>query len=518
MREMVAELGAQFRDPLWRVTSGKLYKILTKDDADQPDAVLPFIPNAAQARLINDMWHRNVWLKARQVGGTTLAAILWLDHAMFNAHQRCGIVAHDRESAETIFRDKVKFAYDNLPDQIRAAFPLGKNSASELLFAHNGSSFRVATSMRSGTIHRLHVSELGKLAADNPKRAREVVRGSLQAVPQNGIAIVESTAEGMSGHFYEIASTAQRLAEEEKELSPKEYRFHFVAWHDEVKYRTDPRLVRITAKEQEYFDKIETETGVDLDQEQRAWYVATRDSDFAGDAAAMWSEYPSTPEECWQQSTEGVYYADQLARARMEGRICRLPVVSGVPVNSFWDIGSNDGCGLYLHQRVGAENRFLAYIEGWFKGFDYFVAHMSQWADNHGPIVWGDHYLPHDAEALRQDKTSVISPLKMLEELKPGWSYKIVPRVRDLNHGIQQTRLAFSTYYFDEVGCKEALAHLGSYRRKYNFAVNGWMDEPFKDKHTEAADALRQHAQGYETPAVLAGSVPTRNAHTRRTR
>src|SRR3546814_18785208 len=76
--------------------------------------------------------------------------------------------------------------------------PLARDSANELLFAHNNSSIRVATSMRSGTIHRLHVSEFGKICAKFPDKAHEVVTGSLPAVPLDGIAIIESTAEGQS--------------------------------------------------------------------------------------------------------------------------------------------------------------------------------------------------------------------------------------------------------------------------------------------------------------------------------
>src|SRR3546814_20426280 len=70
--------------------------------------VVPFKPNRAQRQLIARLWHRNIILKARQLGFTTLVCIIWLDHALFNADQRCGIVAQDREAAEVIFRDKVK--------------------------------------------------------------------------------------------------------------------------------------------------------------------------------------------------------------------------------------------------------------------------------------------------------------------------------------------------------------------------------------------------------------------------
>ena len=143
------ELAKNLADPMWRLEN--LYRIMVKDDDADDSFSMQFKPNRAQKRFIKRLWHRNLILKARQLGFTTLIAILWLDHALFNGNQRCGIVAQDREAAEAIFRDKVKYAYDNLPAALKEAMPLARDSATELLFAHNNSSIRVATSMRSGT-------------------------------------------------------------------------------------------------------------------------------------------------------------------------------------------------------------------------------------------------------------------------------------------------------------------------------------------------------------------------------
>ena len=216
------ELERCLRDPEWRLFSGCLYKIMVKGDSKDGEEAdtftMPFRPNRAQKRFISRLWHRNIILKARQLGFTTLIAILWLDHALFNADQRCGIIAHDREAAEAIFRDKVKYAYENLPEEIRDRFPLARDSAVELLFAHNNSSVRVATSMRSGTIHRLHVSELGKISARFPHKAKEVMTGSIPAVPTTGILVIESTAEGANGEFYHLSQRAEALHHRASEL------------------------------------------------------------------------------------------------------------------------------------------------------------------------------------------------------------------------------------------------------------------------------------------------------------
>ena len=109
----------------------------------------------------------------------------------------------------------------------------------------------------------------------------------------------------------------------------------------------------------------------------------------------------------------------------------------------------------------------------------------------------------------RQQAQRVASPEDELREFKLGGSWVIVPRVDSVLNGINKTREAFSTYVFDEERCALGLAHLGSYRKTWNKARGAWqVDTPSKvDGHSEAADALRQHAQGYVAPS-LAKSNP----------
>lgn len=499
-----AEMAQCLADPMWRLCSGQLYKIMVKSpDADGNTAV-PFRPNRAQRRFIKRLWTRNVILKARQLGFTTLVAIMWLDHALFNADQRCVIVAQDRDKAEEIFRDKVKFAYERLPDSLRASRPTVKDSATELLFSNN-SSIKVSTSARGGTPHRLHISEYGKICAKFPDKAIEIQTGSFPAVPLDGIIVVESTAEGQEGDFFAMTEQAMAVAESGRVLTPRDYRFHFYPWWQEPGYRlsaADASRVIITAKEHEYFDQVQAVMGCTIDAGQRAWYVATREGDFKGDPQKMWQEYPSTPREAFQQSTEGFYYAIQLASARQTGRVGAVPYVAGYPVNSFWDIGNSDGTAVWLHQHIGMADRFIGFVEGWEKPYDFFTGDMQRWASKRGDVMWGIHHLPHDAEHKRQLGRTITSPLDELKKLDLGGKWHTVDRVDDLQHGIQLTRAAFSHSFFDETECKLGLAHLAGYRKKWNRTTASWSDEPLKNEHTEAADAYRQYAQGFHAPRV----------------
>lgn len=496
------ELERCLADPEWRLFSGCLYKIMIKGDDGEISAVMPFRPNRAQRRFITRLWHRNLILKARQLGFTTLIAILWLDHALFNADQRCGIIAQDREAAEAIFQDKVKFGYDNLPEEIRDRFPLKRDSASQLLFAHNNSSVRVATSMRSGTIHRLHVSEFGKICAKFPDKAAEVVTGSIPAVPTNGILVIESTAEGREGEFAELVRRSEALDISKAKLTPKDYRFHFYAWWQEPKYRLDSSTVSITVKEHEYFDLIEGVMACKIDPDQRAWYVATKTADFSGAEERMWQEYPSTPEEAFQISTEGNYYAKDMIALRKRDGVTRIPVLD-LPVDTFWDIGNSDGCATWFKQELRGEDRFINYYEAHGEDLRHYVTHMQGLG-----YVFGTHYLPHDAAHKRLGDYNK-STQQMLQDLMPGQRFVIVPRITELITGVQQTRKHLKGVYFDGTACKKGIERLEGYKKKFSRADNRFTDEPDKANGcSEGADAIRQYAQAKELGMLESYSAP----------
>lgn len=500
------ELARCLADPEWRLFSGCLYKIMIKGDDGEDAMVMPFKPNRAQRRFIKRLWHRNLILKARQLGFTTLIAILWLDHALFNANQRCGIIAQDREAAEAIFRDKVQFAYHNLPDEIRERFPLARDSAVELLFSHNNSSVRVATSMRSGTIHRLHVSEFGKICAKYPDKAVEVVTGSIPAVPTNGILVIESTGEGREGEFFDMCERAERIHAEKKPLTPKDYRFHFYAWWQEPKYRLDSATVAITADEHKYFDKVELLQGCKIDPDQRAWYIATKHADFTGKEERMWQEYPSTSGEAFQVSTEGNYYAQDMIEVHKRGGIARVPVLD-LPVNTYWDIGRSDGCAIWFGQESRGEDRFIDYYEEHNKDLRWYAKELKDRG-----YLYGTHFLPHDADHKRLSDYNK-SVKEMLQDLLPGHTFVVVPRITELITGVQQTRKHMKGAYIDETRCAEGIKRLENYRKKFSRSENRFLDDPDKSNGcTEGADAFRQWAQAKELGMTNITSTPYEEA------
>ena len=117
--------------------------------------------NQVQLEIYRRMWYKMVILKGRQMGLTTFIQLYMLDKCLFNDNVSAGVIAHNKDDAENFFTNKIKFAYDNLPDYIKQKIPAEQDRANKLSFK-NGSSIRVGTSLRSDTLQYLsliHISE-----------------------------------------------------------------------------------------------------------------------------------------------------------------------------------------------------------------------------------------------------------------------------------------------------------------------------------------------------------------------
>src|SRR5215208_1008699 len=327
----------------WRWRIDDLYHITDKNGQK-----LRFQMNWAQEALFNEMSFQNVILKARQLGFTTFIQIFMLDACLFNSNIRAGTIAHKLDDAKTIFRDKVKYPYDELPDAIKAARPVIKDSADELMFSNN-SSIRVGTSLRSGTLQYLHVSEYGKLCAKYPDKAREVRTGALNTIQSGQVVFIESTAEGQEGHFFELSEAARAKERRGVPLTPLDLKFHFFPWWKSPDYELDPKGVEITDANDRYFTKLASEHGIHLSDRQKAWYVKKAETQ----QEDMQREYPSTPGEAFEASVEGAYYGAEIAKAEQQARIGHFPAIAGHPVNTAWDIGVGDYTEVIVVPKLG---------------------------------------------------------------------------------------------------------------------------------------------------------------------
>ncbi len=468
----------QFSDWRWRLNN--LYFITDKDGRR-----VRFEMNWAQEALFNDMHYMNAILKARQLGFTTFIQIFMLDACVFNSNIRAGTIAHTLGDAQTIFRDKVKFPYDNLPNQIKAAVPILHDNATELMLGNN-SSIRVGTSLRSGTLQYLHISEYGKLCAKYPEKAREVRTGALNTIQAGQVAFIESTAEGQEGHFYDICDAGQSKARMGSRLTPLDFKFFFFPWWRSPEYELDPDGVVIASSDLAYFDKLEANSSIVLSDRKRAWYVKKSETQL-GD---MKREYPSTPQEAFEASVEGAYYADQMAKAEADGRIGHYPYVPSYPVHTISDIGMDDANSVWLFQILPERVRLIGYFEVIGAGMDGMIKELQGRQDECG-YDYGTHYMPHDIrvrEWTRGGLTRIEIMLAEVKRLGLGAVQKVERAFVD--DRIQGTRRMLARMEFDEAGASQGLKCLKAYRKEWDEDLGVWKDRPRHDWASHGADSI----------------------------
>jgi hypothetical protein len=467
--------------PKWRLRN--LYKITTKEGG-----VKIFRPWPAQQRFMDGIWFRNLIPKARQRGFSTVIQLLMFDAALFVPNTNAAIIAQDEDTARQIFEQKVRFAWDHLPPLVKEMSPLKYQTKTELAFAHD-SQLIVATSTRGSTLQYLHVSEFGKICQRYPERAAEIQMGSLPSVDMNGITCIESTVETPYGIFSDMVRGAKAQVETRRELSPLDWKLHFESWWDADEYEAEPRLVTLTSEDHAYFYRLEGEIGQPLSDRKRAWYVLTLRNVFGSVKEKMWSQYPSTLDEAFTESMDGLWLSQQMSTARVQQRITKVPYDPGRPVNTFWDIGTSDDTAIWFHQDFGHRHHFIDYLEAANEPPSYYVREM-----NAKGYVWGRHYLPHDAEHRRPGAEHLKTYVDLLNDLKLT-NIETVQRTPHVADAVDQLREAFGTYFFDEERCDKGLRHLAGFSKQWNDRIGSWQPVIAKNGHQHAADALRQHAQ-----------------------
>ena len=104
----IEELRANLPDQRWRLNN--LYHIINEDGKD-----VLFTMRTAQAALYDNLWYRNIILKARQEGFTTFIDLLALDCAIFTPNYAVDINAETKAKAADIFAKKILYPYKHLP-------------------------------------------------------------------------------------------------------------------------------------------------------------------------------------------------------------------------------------------------------------------------------------------------------------------------------------------------------------------------------------------------------------------
>lgn len=456
-------------DPFWRINN--LYSIVNKQGH-----IVPFKLNWAQEELFKNIWYCSIILKARQLGISTFVSLLFLDRCLFNSNSTAGIICHTREDAEQLFK-RVKFSYDALPEELKKLLPATTDSARELVFS-NGSALRVGTSMRGQSLNYLHISEFGKVCAQYPEKAREIITGSLNTVASGQYVIIESTAEGRDGAFFDLVNKARATEAGGIKLTPLDYKFFFFPWWRAPEYNLRHDVI-IPQESSDYFAELEAK-GIGLYPSQKFWYVKKQETQ----QSDMMREYPSTPDEAFHTSIEGAYYSRQMLEVRKDKRISRVPYDSKVEVHTAWDLGYGDSTAIWWYQLIGKEIRVIEYYENSGEDLPFYIKLLRE-----KEYIYGKHNVPHDAASA--ELGTGLNKIEVARNL--GVKFSLVPKL-SIDEGIDGVRIILRKCWFDEEKCSSGIKCLESYRREWNDTHGCWSSKPYHDKFSHGADAFRMLA------------------------
>jgi len=209
----------------------------------------------------------------------------------------------------------------------------------------------------------------------------------------------------------------------------------------------------------------------------------------------------------YQAVGDGAYFAQQLSKARIDGRITRAPVEPGYPVDTSWDIGIDDCTAIWASQRIGREVILVDCFED--RGED--AAYYAKWVrDNRYDS--GTAYLPHDAGT--REKGTLLTYEDHVQRAGIERT-RVIPQTRNLMADVEAVRSFMARCVWDAERCEEGLTALGAYGVEMDERLQTPKPRPVHNWASHYTDAFRilSNAYNWEAPSNDASRV---NPHVRR--
>lgn len=280
-----------FTNPNWRLTN--LYRITNKDG----DKVI-FNPNSIQQKVLDNKNKKKIVLKARQFGISTVCILQLLDYVLWNDNATACILAHEKDAIKKLFKI-VKYAYAELPDDLKPELDRGGGSMYEYYFPKINSRIYCDLESRGDTIHRLHISEMAFI------KEVDRVNATLQTVPLNGHVTMETTPNGMGNHFYKLWRQEDQI-----------YTRLFFPWFMHDEYWVYVNSFIPTDEEKEFMIKAKKNYDINISREQMAFRRLKKEE--LGDMFIQ--EYPEDDYTCFLSTGNAALSLDKVSKIEQSDR------------------------------------------------------------------------------------------------------------------------------------------------------------------------------------------------------
>lgn len=198
--------------------------------------------------------------------------------------------------------------------------------------------------------------------------------------------------------------------------------------------------------------------------------------------AHIWEGEPDT-------RRSGAVYAKQIAKAREEGRITRVPYDPATEVFTAWDLGFGDATAIWWLQFVGRELRWLDYYENSGELIGHYIGVVKA-----KPYNYSRHFLPHDGS-----HGNIRGPSATAQLSAGGLRNTVLDREPSLAPGIELLRQTIAYSVFDADRCKEGLRVLENNAYGWHEERQKFSDDPLHDwtEHGSAAARYAAIAAGF---------------------
>jgi len=182
----------------------------------------------------------------------------------------------------------------------------------------------------------------------------------------------------------------------------------------------------------------------------------------------------------------GAFFAREMGIAREQGRICGVPVVPGIPVDTYWDLGMDDATAIWFAQSVGREIHLVDYEEHTGEGLAFYANLLREKKEKNG-WSYGKHTGPHDL-AVRELGTGK-SRVEIAFEM--GIRFNVAERPSRKEDAIEAARQVIASCWFDKDRCDLGIQALISYRKEYDDRNKVFRLKPVHDWASHSADAFQ---------------------------
>lgn len=276
--------------------------------------MVPFVPNRPQADYLTNRTKRNIILKPRQIGFTTLLLAKNLLTTIRRPYTHYALLAQDDDQVMKL-RERLKMFLHQL-EQHGACPTVGIDNEEQMTFPvinsrisyYSGQSDRVG---RGDTIDILHITELAFM-----DKGGKHVGTLLPAVPDNGTIDIESTPNGMGGVFYNLFREAMDPS------SGSIWRPFFYPWWWSDEYHVEDsglKRSQLDEEEMELYQRFERD-GLTLDK--IAWRRRKK-AEYVGTDRSFEEEYPEDPVTCFMAGALSPFKPAEIHRLMAR---CRPPL------------------------------------------------------------------------------------------------------------------------------------------------------------------------------------------------